>query len=148
MRSVHFVLVFSRCLSFHQQGCSHFLLVLSMYPAFFIGHSNLTLYALFLEISLLPSQFTPLAGYEFVISFFSPYLPILACGYLSHHFILSFLNQHPCLGSICCETAELEGGEHIVNTAPHLSRHQKGIRHKVWFWLKECRKRMRRYDTT
>jgi hypothetical protein len=52
------------------------------------------------------------------------------------------------LGSICGEIAELEGGERIVNTAPHLSRHPKGIRQKEWFWLKKSRKRIRRYDTT
>jgi hypothetical protein len=44
--------------------------------------------------------------------------------------------------------AELAGGERIVNTAPHFTWQPKGIGQKEWFWLKECRKRMRRYDTT
>jgi hypothetical protein len=48
----------------------------------------------------------------------------------------------------CCgETAEIEGREPIVNTPPHLSRHPKGIREKVRFWLEEHRKRVRGYDT-
>jgi len=44
--------------------------------------------------------------------------------------------------------AEILSGEPMVNTAPHLSRHPNGIRQKEWFWLKEGRQRMRRYDTT
>jgi hypothetical protein len=44
--------------------------------------------------------------------------------------------------------AEQEGGERIVNTAPHHSRHPKGICQKEWFWLMKRRKRIRRYDTT
>jgi len=106
-----------------------FSLVTSMYQAYRIRYSNPTLLA--------PS-----------ISCFTPYLPVLACGGLSHHSVLSFPNQNPRLGSICGETTELDGREPFINTPPHLSRHPKGIREKERFWLEERSKRVRRYDTT
>jgi len=55
-------------------------------------------------------------------------------------------NQNPRSGSICGETAELEGSEPIINTPPHLPRHPKGMREKERFWLEERRKRVRGYD--
>ena len=79
-------------------------LVMSMYQAYRIQYFNPTLFAL-------------------SISCCSPNLPILACGRLSHCSVLSFLNQNPHLGSICGETAALEGREHIINTLPCLTWH-------------------------
>jgi len=67
------------------------------------------------------------------ISCFSPYLPVLASGGLSHQSVLGFPNQNPRLGSICGETTELEGREPILNAPPHLSRHPTGIRQKERF---------------
>jgi len=46
------------------------------------------------------------------------------------------------------ETAEPEGSDRIVYTPLHLSDHPKGMSDNEWFWLTECRKRIRRYDTT
>jgi hypothetical protein len=46
----------------------------------------------------------------------------------------------------CGKPMELEGTEPIINTLPHLSQHQKGIREKERFWLEERRKRVRGYD--
>jgi len=83
-----------------------FELAMSMYPAYRIRHYNPTL--------LVSST-----------SCLSPYLPVLASGGLSHHSVLSLPNQNPRLGSICGETAELEGRELIINTPPHISRHSK-----------------------
>jgi hypothetical protein len=48
----------------------------------------------------------------------------------------------------CSESAELEDIEHIINTLPHLLRHPQGIRDKQRFRLEECRKKMRRFETT
>jgi len=48
----------------------------------------------------------------------------------------------------CGETEELESREPVINTPPHLSRHQNGILEKKRFWLAESRERVRRCDTT
>jgi len=52
------------------------------------------------------------------------------------------------LGSICGGTAELEGREAIVTLRRTSCSFPKGISEKAKFWLKEGRKRVRRYDTT
>lgn len=81
------------------------------------------------------------------ITFFSQYLPVFACGGLSHHYLLSFLNQNPCLGTIFGDTAEMECIAHVVITLPHCLQHWKGSHEKGRFWLEECRKWVRGYAT-
>jgi len=119
-----------------------------MYSAYSILHSNLTLLAPSLWMSLLPSAFVPLAGWVFFITFFSPYFPVLACGYLSHHSVLSFPKQNSRLGSICGETTQLEGREPIITLGRTSHGFPEGIRKKELWWLETCRKRVRIYDTT
>ena len=57
------------------------------------------------------------------ISWFSPYFPVLAFGGLSHYSLLCFPNQNPRLGSICGETADLEGRVPYINTQPYIFQH-------------------------
>lgn len=82
------------------------LLVMSMYHAYCIQYLNPTLLVL-------------------IISCFSPDLPLLARRGLSHHSILSIPNKNPRFGTICGETALLEGWEPIINTPAHHSQHFK-----------------------
>lgn len=46
------------------------------------------------------------------------------------------------------ETAEPKDRKMIINTQPHLLQHEKGICKKIWFSLREHRKRVGKYNTT
>jgi len=52
------------------------------------------------------------------------------------------------LGGHCGETMELEGRELTINTPLLLLRNSQENQQTEQFWLKELRKRVRRYDTT
>jgi hypothetical protein len=51
-------------------------------------------------------------------------------------------------GGHCGDTMKIDGSEPIIDIPPHLSRHANGIRQKQWFYIKELRKKVRKYDTT
>jgi len=87
-------------------------------------------------------------GYVLLISLFSPYLPLLDCGCLSHDSILSFLNQDPHVCSVCGETAEQQGREPIITLRYTSHIFPTGICEKKQFSLEESGKRVRRQNTT
>jgi len=115
------------------------------YLAYHIRHSYPTMVA---PSPVLRLGFDPLTVYVSFISWFSRYLPGLVCQCLSLDSVHSIPNPNPCLGSICCETAELDGSEPIINTPPHLLQHPNGICEIEQFRPEEHMKKVRRYDST
>jgi len=77
----------------------------------------------------------------------TPELPILASEHLSHHFILSILNQTAHVSWIFSPTVEIDNWEPIICTRSHLTWHLKAIGDKVWFRLTEHRNMVSRYDS-
>jgi hypothetical protein len=129
-RSFHPGLIQHHILSIHPGVRSvPCLLVMSMYPAYHIRHSNLIL--------LVSST-----------RCFYPYMPVVGRKGVVHQSVHSFPNKIPHLSSICGVTAELEDTGPIVNTPTPYSWHANEIYETKRFWPEEHRKTVKIYDTT
>jgi len=67
--------------------------------------------------------------------------------HLSHHSVLSNLNQNPHLRCMCGKTVDQDGRDLIINTMPHLSQHPMGSCETAQLWPEEHRMRVRGCDT-